>query len=123
MEEEVTVHSPRALLLAVLRTLFGGSSTGPGVLGYWTFYTPFQRRFWEVRLGSSRQDAVFRLGKPQREEPALSLPQPEWYAPQYERAKASGAVSFLYWRTGIDAVAVLGLDAGERVVFKVIARA
>ena len=117
----MTKRTPRAILLAVLRALCGGSSAGPRFIGSWTFYTPFQRRFWELRIGSSREDAVSRLGKPKREEPSLRLPQSEWYAPQYERAKASGAVSFLYWRTGIEGLAVLGLDASGRVVFKVIA--
>jgi hypothetical protein len=67
------------------------------------------------------EDAVSRLGKPQREEPTLRLPQPECCASQYDRVKGSGAISFLYWRTGIDGVAVLGLDAGGRGVFKFIA--
>jgi len=119
--EGVSGTTPTAMLLAVLRALFGGSSGEPGVIGNWTFYTPWQRRFRELRTGSSREDAVSRLGKPQREEPTLRLPQAAWYASQYDRVKGSGAVSFLYWRTGIDGVAVLGLDASGRVVFKFIA--
>jgi hypothetical protein len=109
------------MLLAALRALFGGSSGSPRFIGNSSFYTPFQTRFWQLTLGSSREEAVSHLGKPQRDEPALQLPQPEWYASEYERAKASGAVTFLYWRTGIDGVAVLGLNSSEQVVFKVIA--
>jgi hypothetical protein len=109
------------MLLAALRALFGGSSGSPRLIGNWSFYTPFQTRFWQLTLGSSRDEAVSRLGKPQRNELTLQLPQPEWYASESERAKASGAVSFLYWRTGIDGVAVLGFNSNDQVVFKVIA--
>jgi len=109
------------MLLAALRTLLGGSSQDPRYIGDLTFYTPFQTYFWRVSVGSSREDAVFRLGTPQREEDTRQLPRPKWYAQDYERAKAGTAVSFQYWRTGIDGLAVLGLDSSERVVFKVIA--
>jgi hypothetical protein len=83
--------------------------------------TPFEDRLWHVRFGSSRNDVVFRLGRPQREEAPLQLPESEWSESSAERARASGAVSFLYWETGVDGMAVVGLDSTQGVVFKVIA--
>ena len=81
----------------------------------------FQKRFAQLELGVTRENVVGSLGKPQRDEATLHLPQAEGYESEYERAKASGATSFLYWETGVDEVAVVGLDANGRVVFKCIA--
>jgi hypothetical protein len=86
--------------------------------GDWMILDGFQKRFAELKLGATRQDVVATLGEPQREEATFHLPQAEGYESEYERAKASSASRFLYWQTGVDEVAVIGLDASNQVVFK-----
>jgi hypothetical protein len=89
-----------------------------GFVGEWIILDGFQKTFAHLKLGVSRQDVVASLGKAQREDATLQLPQAEGYESECERAKASGATLFLYWETGVDEVAVVGFDANDRAVFK-----
>jgi hypothetical protein len=108
----------RALLLIAVTTLATAAAGCDGFVGEWMILDGFQKRFAQLELGATRDSVVASLGKPQREDTALHLPQAGGYESEYERAKASGATSFLYWETGVDEVAVVGLDGKGRVVFK-----
>lgn len=108
----------RTLLLIGVAGLAAAVAACDGFVGEWTVLDGFQKRFAQVKLGVTRENVVASLGKPQREDAALRLPQAEGYEYEYERAKASGVTLFMYWDTGVDEVAVVGLDASGRVVFK-----
>ncbi len=89
-----------------------------GFVGEWGLLDEFGKRFAAVETGHSRHQVVTAVGKPARESAAFTLPQREGYEPLFQQAQESRASSFLYWDTGVDEVAVVGLDDGGRVVFK-----
>jgi hypothetical protein len=114
----VNGRARRAILLIGIAGLACAAAGCDGFIGEWTILDGFQRRFVRLELGVTRESVIASLGKPQREAATLRLPQAKAYESEYERARASGATGFLYWDTGVDAVAVVGLDATGRVVFK-----
>lgn len=89
-----------------------------GFVGEWLFLDGFGAKWAKVEAGQAREQVVALLGKPARRSAAFVLPQREHYEQLYQEAAASHAVRFLYWNTGIDEVAVVGVDAESRVVFK-----
>ena len=89
-----------------------------GFVGEWLFLDGFGAKFAKVQTGQSREQVVALLGKPARKSGSFVLPQREHHEQLYQDAAASHAVRYLYWNTGIDEVAVVGLDAESRVVFK-----
>jgi hypothetical protein len=111
----------RTFLLVGVAGLAASAVGCDGFVGEWMILDGFQKRFAQLELGVTRENVLASLGKPQRDEATLHLPQAQGYESQYERAKAIGATTFLYWETGVDEVAVVGLDANGRVVFKCIA--
>ncbi len=104
----------RRILLAVAVTLSGCN----GFVGEWTILDGFGTRFGGIRNGQTRQDVVIALGSPAREGHELTLPQREGYEATFEAATQSRASTFMYWDTGVDEVAVIGLSDAGRVVFK-----
>ena len=89
-----------------------------GFVGEWGLMDGFGARFTQVKPGQSREQVVALLGKPARKSEAFVLPQQEHYEHLFREAAESRAVGFLYWDTGIDEVAVVGLSDDSRVVFK-----
>lgn len=89
-----------------------------GFVGEWLFLDGFGSKFAKVKSGQSREQVVALLGKPARRSESFVLPQREHYEQLFQEAAESRAVRYLYWDTGIDEVAVVGLDPDSRVVFK-----
>lgn len=89
-----------------------------GFVGEWGILDGFGKKFKAVQTGSTKEQVVAAVGPPARESTVLRLPQREGYETLFQEARESHASSFLYWDTGIDEVAVVGLDEGNRVVFK-----
>jgi hypothetical protein len=89
-----------------------------GFVGEWTVLDGFSSRFANVQQGQARAQVIGALGTPARESAVFALPQRKGYEPLFEQAVQSHSSTFLYWDTGVDAVAVVGLDADGRVVFK-----
>ena len=71
-----------------------------------------------IANGQSKEQVIASLGRPARESEAFQLPQHEGFEATFIQAKNSGASSFLYWDSGVDEVAVVGLNEEGRVVFK-----
>lgn len=89
-----------------------------GFVGEWMILDGFGKSFAAIETGHTRDQVVAALGQPVRESPVFRLPQSEGYEALIREAKESRASSFLYWDTGIDEVAVVGLSDDDRVVFK-----
>jgi hypothetical protein len=105
----------RAGSLVVLLTV-GGCT---GFVGEYGILEGFDGRFAEVKKGQTRQEVLEDVvAPPAREVPTLELPQREGYEHLYDEADSSGAVTYLYWDSGVDEVAVVGLNADGEVVFK-----
>jgi hypothetical protein len=89
-----------------------------GFIGEWTMLDGFSSRFSAVQNGQTREQVIGALGTPARESGAFTLPQRKGYEPLIEQAAQSRASTFLYWDTGSDEVAVVGLTDDALVVFK-----
>jgi hypothetical protein len=106
----------RALVGAALLGAFTIACNG--FVGEWGFLDSFGKKFQEVQTGHSKAQVVGAVGPPARESTVFHLPQREGYEALFQQAGESHASSFLYWDTGVDEVAVVGLDESGRVVFK-----
>src|SRR5262245_8074835 len=89
-----------------------------GFIGEWMILDGFGKRFAGVETGHTRDQVIAAVGSPARESAVFHLPQTEGYEALFREAEESRASSFLYWDTGVDEVAVVGLSEGGRVVFK-----
>jgi hypothetical protein len=89
-----------------------------GFIGDWIILDSVGKRFRAVESGQTREQVVAAVGPPARESSVFRLPQTAGYEAVLREASESRASSFLYWDTGVDEVAVVGLDEGGRVVFK-----
>jgi hypothetical protein len=108
-----TTTTPVAVVVVCLTFAgCGGSADGWGVQGR------LAKVFSGLPNGQSKEQVVEVLGQPARESEVFELPQPEGFESMFAQAKNSGASSFLYWDTGVDEVAVVGLNEHGRVVFK-----
>ena len=115
-DRERTRRVPLAAWPALLGILV--LSACNGFVGEWIVLDGFGRRFTRVQKGHARPDVVAELGAPARELPMLQLPQRAGYEAMYEEAQRSSASTYLYWDTGLDEVAVVGLNGRGTVVFK-----
>ena len=84
----------------------------------WGFGGRLAKAYAGIANGQSKEQVVASLGRPVRESESFQLPQREGFEANFVHAKASGASSFLYWDSGVDEVAVVGLNDQGRVVFK-----
>ena len=112
VRQRITSFCP---LLALLGLFLSACN---GFIGEWTILDGFSSRFSGIENGQTHEQVVRALGTPARESHAFTLPQREGYGPLFEQAAVSRASTFLYWDTGTDEVAVVGLTDGGRVVFK-----
>ena len=86
--------------------------------GGWGVQGRLAKEFAGIPNGHSKEQVVAALGQPARESGVFELPQHEGFESMFEQARNSGASIFLYWDTGVDEVAVVGLNEHGRVVFK-----
>jgi hypothetical protein len=89
-----------------------------GFVGDWGVLDGFGRKFQGVEIRQTRDQVVAAIGQPAREESVFHLPRSAGHEELFQKARESQASSFLYWDTGIDEVAVVGLDESGHVVFK-----
>jgi hypothetical protein len=89
-----------------------------GFVGDWGVLDGFGARFRGIHTGQTEEQVIAALGVPARESPTLTLPQEQGFEAVLKEATASNASRFLYWDTGIDEVAVVGVSGEARVVFK-----
>jgi hypothetical protein len=108
---------PRNVVLALLAAC-AATYACDGFVGEWTILDGFGARFKGIGPGQTEQQVLAALGAPARESKSLTLPQLEGYEAYVKEAEASRASRFLYWGTGVDEVAVVGLTGDGRVVFK-----
>ena len=110
-----TLTSSRGLSCVIGALLAIGCN---GFVGEWGILDGFASRFAKVEPGHTRNQVVATLGEPARESGAFELPQREGYERLFEGAHASRSSRFLYWNTGVDEVAVVGLNEQGEVAFK-----
>lgn len=98
---------------------FAGVAVLVVLIGYPVYctYTPGRG----VRPGMTRDQAIAAVGRPpMREEHGTfaGCKEPPGWRGDCAGLKASGSVDFLVWKTGIDTVLVIGLDASGKVAFR-----
>ena len=96
----------------VLTTSCTGGVEGWGVQGH------LAKRFAAIANGDTKDQVLVALGTSARESTTFELPQREGYEALFAQSAESRASTFLYWDTGIDEVAVVGLNESGQVVFK-----
>jgi hypothetical protein len=104
--------------LSISAVVAGLALFGCVAAGGWGVQGRLSKAYAGIAIGQSKEQVIASLGRPARESEAFQLPQNEGYEAIIVQAKNSGASTFLYWDSGEDEVAVVGLNEQGRVVFR-----
>lgn len=84
------------------------------------FFTDYElkRNFKSVQVGASREEAIAKLGTPDKQDTIFHLGQFDGFEQEYKRAENSGSKYYLFWYGEIDVVYVMGFNDRDQVILK-----